>query len=295
MRDRRRPAPHISHERWLVSYADFVTLLFAFFVVLYASAQIDKKKALGLSSAIESAFQQLGVFQGDPPKAGTSAATPANAAGLNLDSSAARNLSRVDLATVGNQEGFHPKENLDAIRVELERALAAEIKRNEVALRMQDDGLVVSLREAGFFDSGSAGLKPGGEAAFARVATILQEHSCAVRIEGHTDTVPIHTAQFASNWELSTARATELVKTLIENHGLAADRLSAAGFAEYHPVASNDSEKGRQMNRRVDVVILAPPIQSPAPSNPAGVETATPPSPANRNAATGRPLGGKTG
>jgi chemotaxis protein MotB len=295
MRDRRRPAPHISHERWLVSYADFVTLLFAFFVVLYASAQIDKKKALGLSSAIESAFQQLGAFQGNLPKSKISLDAAANRASQNLDSSAARNLSRVDLATVGNQEGFHPKENLDAIRTELERALAAEIKRNEVALRLQDDGLVVSLREAGFFDSGSAALKPGGEAAFARVATILQEHACAVRIEGHTDTVPIHTAQFASNWELSTARATELVKKLIEDHGLAADRLSAAGYAEYHPVASNNSEKGRQMNRRVDVVILAPPIPSASPSSPARVDTGSAPGTGAPSAATGPALGGKAG
>ncbi len=216
-------------------------------------------------------------------------------AALNLDSSAARNLSRVDLATVGSQEGYHPKENLDAIRTELERALAAEIKRNEVALRLQDDGLVVSLREAGFFASGSATLKPGGEAAFARVATILQEHACAVRIEGHTDTVPIHTAQFASNWELSTARATELVKTLIEGHGLAADRLSAAGYAEYHPVASNDSEKGRQMNRRVDVVILAPPIRSASPSSPTRVDTGSAPGTGAPGTASGRALGGKAG
>ena len=295
MRDRRRPAAHISHERWLVSYADFVTLLFAFFVVLYASAQIDKKKALGLSSAIESAFEQLGAFQGGLPKSATSTAAAANTAALNRDSAAARNLSRVAVASVGNQDGFHPKEDLDAIRLELERALAAQIKRNEVALRLQNDGLVVSLREAGFFDSGSATLKPGGEEAFARVATILQEHSCAVRIEGHTDTVPIHTAQFASNWELSTTRATELVKTLIENHGLSPDRLSAAGYAEYHPVAGNDTEKGRQMNRRVDVVILAPPIRSLLPSNPVRIDAGSGSSTAAPTSAAGRPLGGKTG
>jgi chemotaxis protein MotB len=145
----------------------------------------------------------------------------------------------------------------------LEKALAGEIKRNEVALRTDQDGLVVSLRELGFFDSGSAAMKPEAEGAFARVAQILQEHACAVRIEGHTDTVPIHTPQFASNWELSTARATELVKALIEKHGVAPERLSAAGYAEFHPVASNASPKTRQLNRRVDVVILAAPIASP--------------------------------
>jgi len=121
---------------------------------------------------------------------------------------------------------------------------------------MERDGLVVSLREIGFFDSGSAAIKPGAEAALARIANILQEHSCSVRIEGHTDNVPIHTSQFASNWELSTARATGLVRTLVEQHGISAERLSAAGYAEFHPAASNDTAKGRQLNRRVDVVIL---------------------------------------
>jgi chemotaxis protein MotB len=96
-----------------------------------------------------------------------------------------------------------------------------------------------------------------------RVAQILQAHACSVRIEGHTDTVPIHTPQFASNWELSTARATELVKALIEKHGVSPERLSAAGYAEFHPVTSNTSAKSRQLNRRVDVVILAAPIPSP--------------------------------
>ena len=152
------------------------------------------------------------------------------------------------------------KQDFAAIQGELENALAGEIKRNEVALHLEPDGLVVSLREAGFFDSGSASMKDQGEDAFRRVAQILQEHPYGVRIEGHTDTVPIHTSQFASNWELSTARATELVKILIEQYGIAAERLSAAGYAEFHPVASNSTNKGRQLNRRVDVVILTVPL-----------------------------------
>ena len=121
---------------------------------------------------------------------------------------------------------------------------------------MEAEGLVVSLREIGFFDSGSAAIKPGAEAALGRMAKILQEHPYAVRIEGHTDNVPIHTSQFSSNWELSTARATALVRTLVEQHGISATRLSAAGYAEFHPSASNDTAKGRQLNRRVDLVIL---------------------------------------
>ena len=245
MKRRRRSAAQISHDRWLVSYADFVTLLFAFFVVLYATAQVDKRKAVDLSDAIRSAFQQLGVFQNSNRPDPRPQAMP-SLPGQAPDAAAAI------VPTMSPQQG----ENLEALRSELERALAREIKNNEVALHMERDGLIVSLREIGFFDSGSASIKPGAEEAFGRVALILHEHRCAVRIEGHTDDVPIHTTQFASNWELSTARATGLVKSLIERYNIPAQRLSAAGYAEFHPVANNDTAKGRQLNRRVDVVIL---------------------------------------
>jgi chemotaxis protein MotB len=250
MRARPRSAP-INHDRWLVSYADFVTLLFAFFVVLYATAQIDRQRAVRLSNAISSAFQELGVFQ--------NGRQPDGAAG---EASIARPdaVQPAPLPAPGVEADR--KEEFGAIRSELESALAAEIKRNDVALHMEADGLVVSLREMGFFDSGSASIKPGAEDAFGRVAHILREHACLVRIEGHTDNVPIHTSQFASNWELSTARSTGLVRLLIEQYDVPATRLSAAGYAEFHPVSANDNAKGRQLNRRVDVVILrsgAPP------------------------------------
>jgi chemotaxis protein MotB len=125
-----------------------------------------------------------------------------------------------------------------------------------VALHRENDGLVISLREFGFFDSGSATIKPGALPALDRIASILAIRTCRLRIEGHTDNIPIHTAQIASNWELSTARATELVRVLIIGHRFAPERLSAAGYAEYHPVASNLTAQGRAQNRRVDIVIL---------------------------------------
>ena len=245
MKHRRRYTDHVNHERWLVSYADFITLLFAFFVVMFASARMDQKKAARLGVAIESGFQQLGAF--DKTRRGSGAKPEDGAV----------NLARLASDSRGIQEATHKDDNFQAIRAELEKALAPEIKRREVALRMQPDGLVVSLREIGFFDSGSATLKPNSEDAFTRVTQILQQHSCALRVEGHTDTVPIHTGTFASNWELSTARATEVVKVLIEQHAFPPDRLSAAGYAQFRPVASNDEALGRQLNRRVDIVILA--------------------------------------
>ena len=246
----RRRASHVSHDRWLVSYADFVTLLFAFFVVLYASAQVDRQRALQVSNAIRSGFRQLGVFPDDEsgrdgirslPMAArtTSPAAPSSPPVLRLDPNADANP-----AEFGN------------LSSELARALAAQIKRNEVALHMEPEGLVVSLREIGFFDSGSASLKPGANEAFSKVAAILRAHSCAVRIEGYTDNVPIHTAQFASNWELSTARASSLVRSLADSYGLSPELLSAVGYAEFHPAFSNETSQGRALNRRVDLVIL---------------------------------------
>jgi chemotaxis protein MotB len=245
MKRRRRSSP-VNHDRWLVSYADFVTLLFAFFVVLYATAQVDRQRAVRLSDAIRSAFQELGVFPNGRPQPDIAAE----------DVSAATLGTPPPSPPVSAADELARQKQFGALRDELESALADEIKRNDVALHMDADGLVVSLREMGFFDSGSASIKQGAQNAFGRVARILREHSCLVRIEGHTDNVPIHTAQFASNWELSTARATELVKLLIEQYGISADRLSAAGYAEFHPVSANDNAKGRQLNRRVDVVIL---------------------------------------
>ncbi len=261
---RRRSFAQISHERWLVSYADFVTLLFAFFVVLYASAQVDKQRAMRLSDAIRSAFQQLGVFDKDDRRPGRGDLNIALPSSVN----AAQDLSRLAPSQWEQPGASARPEDINVVRRELERALADEIQRNEVALHMEPDGLVVSLREMGFFDSGSATIKPGAEAAFGRVAAILKEHSFAVRIEGHTDNVPIHTAQYASNWELSTARATGLVKVLVEPYGIPSERLSAAGYAEFHPVASNETAKGRQLNRRVDVVILTPPGARAGPEPP---------------------------
>jgi chemotaxis protein MotB len=116
---------------------------------------------------------------------------------------------------------------------------------------------VISLREFGFFDSGSSELKVSAFPALDRIAAVLALRTCRLRIEGHTDNVPIHTSQIASNWELSTARSTELVRLLIVRYQFSPVRLSAAGYAQYHPIASNASAQGRAQNRRVDIVILS--------------------------------------
>jgi len=242
MKAKKKSAPRVSHDRWLVSYADFITLLFAFFVVLYSAAQVDKRKIGKLAAGIQTAFEQLGPFPATGPPRMLPTPSP------------------VSFNNPPPGPVFQPPEqsrDLMFLRKELEQTLASEILRGEVALRDAPDGLVVSLREAGFFDSGSAGIKVESEPAFSRMATLLEERQCKLRIEGHTDNVPIHNSQYGSNWELSTARSTEMIRLLITTYHFAPERLTAAGYAEYHPIASNDTEAGRALNRRVDVVILA--------------------------------------
>jgi chemotaxis protein MotB len=255
MKDRRHYLRgHSSHERWLVSYADFITLLFAFFVVLFSSARVDKEKTAQLAEAIQSAFQQLGSM----PPSRMAAAAPHN----HGSEPGAKSIARLSPTDSGRLEVNHKPEDFLQIQRELEKLLAPEIKRREVALRTEPNGVIISLREIAFFDTGSAEVKPQAITVVARVAGFLRSRDCALRIEGHTDNVPIHTGLFASNWELSTARATTLVKRLIENEGFAPERLSAAGYGEFHPVADNETAEGQKMNRRVDIVVVPAPMPS---------------------------------
>lgn len=244
MRRRSQRRSHVNHERWLVSYADFITLLFALFVVMFSAAQVDKKKVSKLAVAIQTAFRELGAL----PSANRAIST----APKQLQT------SPPEISKVVTREDEFPddSEEIENLRRELQESLATEIARNEVSIRRNREGLVISLKEIGFFESGSATVKTSSRSAFARIAKQLVSKPYHIRIEGHTDDVPIHNAQFASNWELSTSRATELIKLLIVQFGFSPDRLSAAGYAQYHPIADNHAPGGRSQNRRVDIVIL---------------------------------------
>lgn len=258
MSRRKRHPGHANHERWLVSYADFITLLFAFFVVLYASSQVDKRKVGKLAMAIQVAFQEMGVFQTSSTQVPIDPNDPMPFSTVQAVENMERNgsVARIASHPQGALSGGRENGDLAQLQGVLEATLAAEIKRREIAVRREPDGLVISLREAGFFESGSAQMKAASQPAFDRIASLLRERNCRVRIEGHTDNVPIHNSQFSSNWELSTARATEVVRLLMVRDGYNPARLSAAGYAEYHPIASNAAAEGRGMNRRVDVVVL---------------------------------------
>lgn len=234
MRRRRRVQRHVNHERWLVSYADFITLLFAFFVVMYSAAQLDKRRAGQLATAIQTAFQQYGSL---PPK-------PADVGGLAAHG-VPSNLPVGDTAP----------DDFNLLRRQVEAALAEEIASGEVGVRLTTEGLVISLREIGFFDSGSANIRPSSRPAFERLAIVLRNANSDLRVEGHTDNVPIHNSRFNSNWDLSTARATATIRLLMMKYGFSPQRLAASGYAQYRPLASNATVEGRSANRRVDIVI----------------------------------------
>jgi len=246
-RGKHKSAEHAHLDRWLVSYADFITLLFAFFVVLYASSRSDQQKQSEIARSIQTAFQAMGLFPSSVPArqgSGSLADSRDPVAPVNV--------------VLGDDLSASPavQQDLARLHARLTGLLSNQLAGHIVALRLGRDGLVISLREAGFYDSGSAVPHAQSRATLDQIAQSLAATPYDLRIEGHTDNVPIHTAQFASNWELSTARASELAKELIVDHGIAPARLSAAGYAEYHPVASNATPDGRSQNRRVDIIVL---------------------------------------
>jgi chemotaxis protein MotB len=211
----RRKVSHAGHHggAWKVAYADFVTAMMALFIVLWllnSTSQVDKKKVGHLALAIQVAFQELGVFPASDTKVPRDATDPMLFSAVQTIETTQRvaTMGRIVDPPTGSLSGAEENGDLSSLQRELRRALAPEIRRKEVALRAVPDGLVISLREIGFFESGSADIKSSSQEAFGRITSLLAQRSFRIRIEGHTDNVPIHNSRFDSNWELSTARAT---------------------------------------------------------------------------------------
>lgn len=230
--------------------------------MLYASAQMDNKKVARVAAAIKGAFQQLGVFSGSgldniplPEKivfvqgSGGGVADSSNQNAGPLSSTATSGPSTI-------QSGAAPGVDTQVLKKQLEDALGDDIRKQKVQMRVGPDGLVVSLREIGFFGSGDAKLLPEAIPTLTRLAKVLENKGFEIRVEGHTDNMPIHTSRFNSNWELSTARATEVVSILVRDYGFDPHYVSVAGYAEFRPVFSNDTEEGRKANRRIDLVVI---------------------------------------
>jgi chemotaxis protein MotB len=213
-------------DRWLLSYADFVTLLFAVFVTMYAVSTVDKSKLAPAASSISTAFE------GERREA---VATPITELGIIVPQAPPR---------------------LDRVRDELARVLADAISAGRLELIEDARGLVVSLPERATFAPASTDMTASALALVAQVAGAVKPFNRPLRIEGHTDDVPISTREFRSNWELSTARAATVIRFLTERVGFDPRRLSAAGYGEFHPRVANDTPENRARNRRVDIVIL---------------------------------------
>jgi len=237
----------------MVSYADLLTLLFAVFVTLYAMSQADKKKVEEVSASIQQAFNMVNVGSGAAKPAviynGKTGVIP------ELTSRPAPSPVRTPGAIYGKT--LASENDFRAMKASIGAYLLKTGGQDKVSVTIGRRGLVVSLKEAGFFDSGSAVLKDGSAEVLGVIANLLQSYSNRCRVEGHTDDVPIKGGRFASNWDLSATRATGLVKELVRSYGVEPTRISATGYGEYQPLADNASAEGRAKNRRVDIVIMS--------------------------------------
>jgi len=250
MRLKRRPdeSHHGSNERWLVSYADFVTLLFAFFVVLYANSNTDTQKARQLAQSFRDAVGDQGLRSALARLIGQTPSLPPQS---SLKDPSKIPISTADLAGPGPASAA-----LLPSMDRLKKDLSKELRDGRLEIRMERRGLVISLREASFFPSGDKTVLPAARPTLGLIVESLRPLPNSIRLEGHTDGVPIHNARFQSNWELSAARSIALMALFTEDLALPRERLSIAGFADTAPIASNATPEGRARNRRVDIVIL---------------------------------------
>jgi chemotaxis protein MotB len=242
----RKPEEPANHERWLVSYADFITLLFAFFVVMFATSQADHGKASRVSESVKKALEDGQV----------KTVLAAILGGTRDDKGQGNAMMKGPGGAKPTAQEDRPSTDLAGSLNALRAALKLEIEKGQLRLALEQRGLVISLREAGFFASGDDTVFPGTYASIEKIARAIAALPSQVRLEGHTDSVPIHNSRFRSNWELSAARSIAMLELLVSRFDIPPQRLAVAGYADTVPVESNDTEQGRAHNRRVDIVIL---------------------------------------
>lgn len=283
MSRRQKHPEHENHERWLVSYADFITLLFAFFVVMFATAQSDKSKAKAVSDSVKEALEHgqlsaaiAGALHKGKPPAAPPAGSPQAASKSPSDKAAEADEQKKGEAP------FRPKDLKESLAI-LQKSLNPELKSGKLQLTLEARGLVISLREAAFFASGDDAIASASVPILARISDVVRGMPNSIRLEGHTDSAPISNSRFKSNWELSAARSIAMLELLKGRLQIPASRMAVAGYAENAPVDDNATPEGRARNRRVDLVLLSaeamasephgsqplPAVQAPTPSKPA--------------------------
>ena len=261
---RRRQEIHVNHERWLVSYADFITLLFAFFVVMYSISQINDSKYRVLSDTFIEAFNQPNDSQTNaepteelnpsndvitPIEMGKTAQTTANEKDVVISNDG-------DIPVINSSEAAEVKttDELSQISDLVTEKFSQLIDDQLIQVSSNELWLQIELKDSILFESGSAETSVQAQRIFDEIAGILKNYSNPIQVEGFTDNIPINSTRYPTNWELSTARASAIVKYMVTK-GVAPERLSAVGYGEYQPVAPNDSETGRAQNRRVAIMI----------------------------------------
>ncbi|MDX1496947.1 MAG: flagellar motor protein MotD [Salinisphaeraceae bacterium] len=272
---------HVNHEAWAIPYGDLITLLLAFFVVMYAVSSVNEGKYRVMAEALAEAFggpprsmqpiqigkiQKAGENEPNPIQQAQRHVTPAMGGGM-------RALNRVGLPTPPNAAAQQSREQqaeeltgkaaaqLKVISEEINKALVELIEQDLVVVRRTKLTLEIEIKADILYSSGSAQLTGNARNVIIQLAAILAPHDNPIRVEGHTDNVPIATLAFPSNWELSAARATSVVR-LFSEHNIDPQRLSIQGHGEYKPLADNGTAEGRNRNRRVVIVVM--PNQSDA-------------------------------
>ncbi|HUW75431.1 MAG TPA: flagellar motor protein MotD [Gallionella sp.] len=246
MARRKRRFEHENHDRWLVSYADFVTLLFAFFVVMYSISSVNQKKYKTFSDSLSIAFS-------NQPNASLTTIVPGDQDQLLkalVDKRTAREV----------EQQRRMQERMNNLAGGLKRVLLPLIKQHLVDITTTKRGVVIDIRASSLFKTGEADIQPGALGVLHKVAAELNNEKLPIEVEGYTDDIPIKTAQFPSNWELSSARASSVVRMMIDN-GVSSERLAAVGLASNHPLVPNDSPENRDRNRRVSITIMAPDLE----------------------------------
>ncbi len=231
-----------NHERWLVSYADFITLLFAFFVVMYALSTVNEGKYRVLSSSLLNAFGGISMMPALSP-VGNASAPPNWSPRSPTQPRASATLRR-------------EKEHMTRMARDILAVLAPLVEQGKVRVTQTERGVTVEINASVLFAPGNAKLTNESSEALRAVGGVLKDDNHAIQVEGHTDSMPISNATFPSNWELSAVRASSVVRLFIDS-GIGEARLTAIGRGSTQPVSSNDTPEGRMRNRRVTVLILA--------------------------------------
>lgn len=250
MARKKRPEEHENHERWLVSYADFITLLFAFFVVMYAISSINEGKYRVLSDSLVDAFKQTPTSQ-EPLRLGKEQPHRSQSSKQNviLQPIEVRKAEQAQETKRKKQE-----EKMKGIATDLLKVMEPLVKEGQVRVTQSPLGVSIEINASVLFAPGQAQLEKQSIQVLTAVGQVVAGVPNAVQIEGHTDNIPISTPAYPSNWELSTARASSVVRLFIEN-GVSPSRLTAIGYADQRPVEPNDTNEGRGRNRRVTVMI----------------------------------------